>query len=100
MKKIILLAAIMFATIGVAYATPEKINDKEKISKVITDYFPALKESYDNGTLYIDTLDEETLADGSTQYHIRYKFVKSEPKREWNRFPFPRHHRPFRGQNR
>ena len=79
MKKISLLAAIAIATIFTtnAFAARETITDSEKISEIINDCYPDLKDYYDTGVMSIESLQQETLADGSTQYDIKYKFVKN-----------------------
>ena len=79
MKKISLLAAIAIATVFAtsAYATQETITDAEKISGIINDCYPELKDYYDAGVMSIESLTEETLGDGSTKYDIKYKFVKN-----------------------
>ena len=79
MKKISLLAAIAIASFfaASAYAGQETITDGEKISEVINDCYPELSDYYNAGVLSIESFTEETLADGSTEYDIRYKFVKN-----------------------
>lgn len=80
MKKISLLLTIaftLFLSSVSAYAGKEPIMDTEKISNVIDECYPHLKDYYNAGLLHIDLLTEETLADGSKEYHIRYKFVKN-----------------------
>ena len=79
MKKISLLAAIAIATIFTtnAFAARETITDNEKITEVINECYPDLKDYYDTGVMSIESLQEETLADGSKQYDIKYKFVKN-----------------------
>lgn len=77
MKKIFLLLTVaLFAAIQVN-AMPSQVVDETKISEIVSDYYPHLKDYYDAGLLYIDHLNEETLADGRTEYNIRYKFVKN-----------------------
>ena len=79
MKKISLLAAIAIATIFAtnAFASRETITDNEKISEIINECYPDLKAYYDSGVMSIESLQEETLADGCTQYDIKYKFVRN-----------------------
>lgn len=79
MKKISLLAAIAIATLFAnnAFAARETITDSEKISEIINECYPDLKDYYDTGVMSIESLQEETLSDGSTQYDIKYKFVKN-----------------------
>ena len=79
MKKISLLAAIAIASFfaASAYAGQKTITDDEKISEVINDCYPELSDYYNAGVLSIESFTEETLADGSTEYDIRYKFVKN-----------------------
>jgi hypothetical protein len=78
MKKIMIIAALlctMFTTN--AFAMKEPVTDEEKISEVITNYYPNLKDYYEAGVISLVCLTEETLFDGSTEYNIRYKFVNS-----------------------
>ena len=79
MKKISLLAAIAIATIfsSSAFAAPEAITDNEKTSEIINECYPGLKAYYETGLMSIESLTEETLADGSTKYDIKYKFVRN-----------------------
>ena len=79
MKKISLLAAIAIATIFTtnAFASRETITDSKKISEIINECYPDLKAYYDSGVMSIESLQEETLADGCTQYDIKYKFVRN-----------------------
>ena len=79
MKKISLLAAIAIATVfsANAFAARETITDSEKISEIINECYPDLKAYYDSGVMSIESLQEETLADGCTQYDIKYKFVRN-----------------------
>ena len=78
MKKIILLAATFCAFFGtVAFAAQETITNDENISKVINECYPGLKDYYEAGVMSVESLQEQTLADGSTEYDIKYKFVKN-----------------------
>ena len=79
MKKISLLAAIAIATVFStnAFAARETITDSEKISEIINECYPDLKAYYDSGVMSIESLQEETLGDGCTQYDLKYKFVRS-----------------------
>lgn len=78
MKKIIILAALfctLFST--AAFAEREPVTDVEKVSQIISDYYPGISGFYEDGLINVQYLMEETLADGSTEYNIRYRFVKS-----------------------
>lgn len=78
MKKIIFIAALfctLFST--AAFAAKESITDEQKISKVLAEYYPTLKNYYDAGVIEIESLQEETLADGETKYDIKYKLIKN-----------------------
>ena len=78
MKRFMIIAALfctMFTTN--AFAMKEPVTDEEKISEVITNYYPNLKDYYEAGVISLAYLTEETLIDGSTEYNIRYKFVNS-----------------------
>ena len=79
MKKISLLAAIAIASIFAvsAHAAQETITNDEKISEIINDCYPELRDYYDAGVMSIESLKEQTLGDGSTEYDIKYKFVKN-----------------------
>jgi uncharacterized membrane protein len=76
MKRFIIAALCMLFTVA-AFAMKEPVTDEEKISEVITNYYPNLKDYYEAGVISLAYLTEETLLDGSTEYNIRYKFVKS-----------------------
>ena len=39
--------------------------------------YPELKDYYEAGVMSIESLKEQTLGDGSTEYGIKYKFVKN-----------------------
>lgn len=78
MKKIMIIAALfctLFST--TVFAAKEQITDEQKISRVITNYYPNLKNYYEAGVIEIESLQEETLFDGSTKYDIKYKFVNN-----------------------
>ena len=78
MKKIAFIAALvctLFCT--PAFAEKKNITDGEEIAKVIGEYYPNLDAYYAAGVIDIDSLCEETLADGSTKYDIKYKFRKN-----------------------
>ena len=76
MKRFIIAALCMLFAVA-AFAMKEQVTDEEKISEVITNYYPNLKDYYEAGVISLAHLTEETLLDGSTEYNIRYKFVKS-----------------------
>lgn len=79
MKRFMIIAALfctlLFSTS--AFATREPVTDEERISEIITDYYPGLKDYYEAGVISIAAVTEETLADGSTEINVRYKFVRS-----------------------
>ena len=75
MKKMILAMAMAFAAIFSANAMRTPINDEEKVIEVIQDYYPHLLNYFAEGVMEIGSLTEEILADGETEYNIRYKFV-------------------------
>ena len=78
MKKIITIAALFCTLFGAtAFAAKTPITDEERISEIISDYYPNLKDYYEAGVISLAFLNEETLLDGSTEYNIRYKFVNS-----------------------
>lgn len=76
MKRFIIAALCMLFAVA-AFAMKEQVTDEEKISEVITNYYPNLKDYYEAGVISLAHLTEETLLDGSTEYNIRYKFVNS-----------------------
>lgn len=76
MKRFIIAAVCMLFAVA-AFAMKEQVTDEEKISEVITNYYPNLKDYYEAGVISLAFLNEETLLDGSTEYNIRYKFVNS-----------------------
>ncbi len=85
MKKITLLAAVIviassFATS--AFAGQNVISDKEKVSEIISNYYPELEDYYNAGVMSVESIQEETLIDGSKEYDITYKFVRSLCDRE------------------
>ena len=68
MKKIIILAALfctLFST--AAFAEREPVTDVEKVSQIISDYYPGISGFYEDGLINVQYLMEETLADGSTR---------------------------------
>lgn len=78
MKRFVIIAALFCTLFGTAaFAAKENITDSEKITKVINDYYPGLKDYYGAGVVSVESLQEQTLADGSTEYNIKYKFVKN-----------------------
>ena len=74
-----MIIAALFCTLfgATAFAAKTPITDEEKISEIISDYYPNLKDYYEAGVISLAFLNEETLLDGSTEYNIRYKFVNS-----------------------
>ena len=78
MKKIMIIAAL-FCTLfsSTVFAAKEQITDEQEILKVLGDYYPTLKNYYEAGVIEIESLQEETLADGETKYDIKYKLVKN-----------------------
>ena len=78
MKKFVLIITIMLSLISVsAYAMKEQVVKPEKVSAIINECYPGLKDYYEAGVLSIESLTEQTLGDGSTEYDIRYKFIKN-----------------------
>lgn len=78
MKKIALLLTVVFSLFASnAFAMREPVTDNEKISYVISEYYPALVRYYEAGLIEVASLTEETLLDGDTEYNIRYKFVNA-----------------------
>ena len=77
MKHIALLLTALFAFTFNTFAMRETVTDSEKISYVISEFYPNLAQYYDEGLIQVASLTEETLADGETEYNIRYKFVNA-----------------------
>lgn len=78
MKRFIILAAMFCTLFGTtAFAAKESITDEKKVSEILANYYPTLKSYYDAGVIEIESLQEETLADGETKYDIKYKLVKN-----------------------
>ena len=78
MKKIMIIAALfctLFSTM--VFAAKEQITDEQEISKVLANYYPTIKNYYEAGVIEIESLQEETLFEGSTEYDIKYKLVKN-----------------------
>lgn len=75
MKKMILAVAMVFAMMFSANAMKEPVTDEFKVVEVIQNYYPHLTEYFAEGVMEIASLTEETLADGETEYNIRYKLV-------------------------
>lgn len=76
MKKFATIIVLMFASI-MAFAMREPVNEPERVSTVINDYYPALRDYYEAGVIDIASLTEEVLADGTTEYNIKYRFVRN-----------------------
>jgi len=76
MKKIATIIALMFASV-LAFAMREPVNEPEKISEVINDYYPGLRDYYEAGVIDVASLTEEMLADGTKEYSIKYRFVRN-----------------------
>ena len=76
MKKLLSVIAIAMAFAFTAFAGNYPIVNEEEISEVITNYYPNLSDYYGQGVIKVDALTEDTLADGSTEYNIKYHFVR------------------------
>ena len=76
MKKLVSILAIALVFAVSAQAAREPIVENEKISEVITNYYPNIAEYYGEGLIKVDALTEDTLADGSTEYNIKYHFTR------------------------
>lgn len=78
MKKFVLVITVILSLISVsAYATKTPITENEKITNIINECYPDLKDYYEAGVLAVESLTEERLFDGSTEYDIKYRFVRS-----------------------
>ena len=74
-----MIIAALFCTLfnTTVFAAKEQITDEQEILKVLADYYPTLKNYYEAGVIEIESLQEETLADGETKYDIKYKLIKN-----------------------
>lgn len=78
MKKIVtLLIALLVLSVSSVFGMRTPIVDEGEIREVVELYYPHLKDYYDRGLLQVGSLSEETLADGSMEYNIRYRFVRA-----------------------
>ena len=78
MKKFFFLAVAAFLFFGVsAFAAKDVVTDNDKISTLIAEYFPGLKDYYEAGVITVDRVEEEYLADGTTECNVFYKYVKN-----------------------
>ena len=77
MKKIALLLIALLTFAVSSFAMRETVTDSEKISYVISEYYPSLARYYEEGLIQVASLTEETLLDGDTEYNIRYRFVNA-----------------------
>lgn len=77
MKKMILAIVMAFVMMFSANATREPVTDEFKMIDVIENYYPHLKTYFAEGVIKVASLTEETLADGRTEYNIRYKYVNN-----------------------
>lgn len=76
MKKFVTIITIILMSVS-AYAAKEPIVGNENVSAVIDEFYPGLKDYYESGVLNIASLTEETLADGTVEYNIKYNFTRS-----------------------
>ena len=77
MKRIATIISIVMMFVSVsAFASREPVVDEERISEVITDCYPWLKDYYEAGVMEVGSLTEETLSDGCVEYNIKYKFTR------------------------
>ena len=76
MKKFATIIVLMFASV-LAFAMREPVSEPEKISMVINDYYPGLKDYYEAGVIDIASLTEENLPDGTMEYNIKYRFIRN-----------------------
>lgn len=76
MKKFVTIITIILMSVS-AYAAKEPIVGNENVSAVIDEFYPGLKDYYKSGVLNIASLTEETLADGTVEYNIKYNFTRS-----------------------
>lgn len=82
MKKIALLFVALLGFAVSSFAMRETVTDTEKISYVISEFYPNLAQYYEEGLVQVASLTEETLADGETEYNVRYRFIKSYYKED------------------
>ena len=82
MKKFYLLMAALVGLVVVScgtakYTSQETITDEAKVSQIINEYYPKLQEYLDAGVVQVASVKEQTLADGETQYDVKYKFINN-----------------------
>ena len=77
MKKIALLFTMLLTFAVSSFAMRETVTDSEKISYVISEYYPSLVRYYEEGLIQVASLTEETLLGGDTEYNVRYRFVNA-----------------------
>ena len=82
MKKIfslILVLGMFLSSCGTANyvnGTDVDVYGAESIPYVLSNYYPGLYEYYTQGVLRVTSIREITLADGTIDYNVKYKFVK------------------------
>ena len=78
MKKFFFIAAAAFMFFGVsAFAAKDVVTDNDEILTLIEEYFPGIKDYYDEGVIKVDRVEEENLMDGTTECVVYYKLVKN-----------------------
>ena len=72
------LVGLVVVSCGTAkYTSQETITDEAKVSQIINEYYPKLQEYLDAGVVQVASVKEQTLADGETQYDVKYKFINN-----------------------
>ncbi len=74
-RFLFVIMMVMLAGCGVTrYADGSP--DSERAGIILHDYYPQLYEYYIEGVLRVNSLRHVTLADGTTDYEVRYKLVR------------------------
>lgn len=76
---IVILTSLFLTSCGTAnYGTvySDDVYGAQSIPYVLSNYYPGLYEYYKEGVLRVTSIKEITLADGTIDYRVKYRFVK------------------------
>lgn len=80
MKKVLaVIVALLFVVTSCGtshYVSQRTVLEMDEISYVLYNYYPQLHEYYMEGVLAVTSLKEATLADGTKDYKVKYRFIK------------------------
>ena len=79
MRKIIFLlisALVLVSCASTRYAGQSVVEGNYEVSYVLANYYPQLFTYYEEGVLRVTSIKEITLADGTLDYNVKYRFVK------------------------